>query len=203
MHRSGILFVVSAPSGAGKSTLCENLRKTPDFFYSVSCTTRPPRHGEQNGVDYWFVSEEDFRKKADDGSFLEHATVHGHRYGTPIQPVEDALAAGRDILLDIDVQGAAQIRANTSAVIRDALVDVFLMPPVFSELERRLRKRATDDEATIQRRLQAAKGEMTRWREYDYVILSGSVEEDLQKFRSVIMAERYRAHRLVLDESLP
>ncbi|MBI4028125.1 MAG: guanylate kinase [Verrucomicrobia bacterium] len=200
MHRSGILFVLSAPSGAGKTTLCDSMRKTPDFFYSVSCTTRAPRRGEEDAKDYYFLTEAEFRRRIGRGFFLEHARVHGFRYGTPIQAVKDALVRGLDILLDIDVQGARQIRTNTDAAIRTALVDVFLMPPTFAELEQRLRKRATDDEASIRRRLSTAREEMRHWREYDYVILSGSVEEDVQKFRAITRAERYRATRLTLDE---
>ena len=199
MQRSGILFVLSAPSGAGKTTLCDSLRKTPDFFYSVSCTTRPPRRDEEDGKDYFFISEEEFRNRIGQGYFLEYAQVHGFRYGTPIQAVKDALTKGLDILLDIDVQGASQIRSNTDGSIRSALVDVFLMPPTFAELERRLRKRATDDEPTIRRRLAAAREEMSHWREYDYVVLSSSVEEDVQKFRAIVKAERYRTSRLTLD----
>ena len=199
MQRSGILFVLSAPSGAGKTTLCDSLRKTPDFFYSVSCATRPPRRGEEDGKDYHFISEEEFQSRIKRNYFLENATVHGFRYGTPVQAVKDALTRGLDILLDIDVQGAKQIRTNTDAAICSARVDVFLMPPTFAELERRLRKRATDNETTIQRRLAAAREEMSHWREYDYVVLSSSVEEDVQKFRAIVKAERYRTSRLTLD----
>ena len=198
MQRTGILFVVSAPSGAGKTTLCDSLRMTPDFVYSISCTTRPPRHGEVDGEDYWFIDEAVFEKRVKEGFFLEHATVHGKRYGTPIQPIKDALARGQDILLDIDVQGADQIRANEDRAICSALVGVFLMTATFAELERRLRKRATDDEAAIQNRLSVARQEMSHWKKYDYVILSGSMEEDLTKFRAVMKAESYRTSRLTL-----
>ncbi len=200
MHRTGILFVVSAPSGAGKTTLCDNVRRSPNFVYSVSCTTRLPRPHEVDGQDYWFVTETEFEKRVNDGHFLEHAVVHGHRYGTPIGPVKQALASGNDILLDIDVQGATQIRSNPSPAIREALADIFLMTSTFAELERRLRKRATDDEASILRRLKAAREEMHHWREYQYVILSGSMEEDLQKFRAIMKSESYRARRLTIDK---
>ncbi|MDD2709349.1 MAG: guanylate kinase [Verrucomicrobiae bacterium] len=200
MKRSGILFVLSAPSGAGKTTLCDNIRRSKDFIYSISCTTRAPRRGEEQGKDYDFIQPAEFQQRVERGYFLEHATVHGNRYGTPLQAVKEALAGGSDILLDIDVQGAEQIRSNGDELIRASLVDVFLMPPTFEELEKRLRKRATDDEATIERRLAAARGEMKHWREYRYVILSASMEEDLNKFRAVISAERYRTGRLTLDE---
>jgi guanylate kinase len=199
MQRKGILFVLSAPSGAGKTTLCDNVRRTPDFVYSISCTTRTPRRGEEDGKDYHFVSEEEFQRRVRQGYFLEHATVHDYRYGTPLQAVKDTLGRGSDILLDIDVQGAQQIRANPDPLIQSALVDVFLMPPTFAELEKRLRKRATDDEATIQRRLHNARGEMAHWREYRYVVISGSMEEDLQHFRAIIMTERSRTNRITLD----
>lgn len=200
MQRSGILFVVSAPSGAGKTTLCDAMRRTPDFFYSVSCTTRPPRKGEVNGKDYHFIDEPLFQKRAQAGFFLEHARVHGHYYGTPIQPIKDALARGLDILLDIDVQGAQQIRQSPDSAIQAALTDVFMMTLTIGELERRLRKRGTDGEETIRRRLAAARKEMSHWREYDYVIFSSSVEEDLEKFRSIVKAERYRCSRLSIGE---
>ncbi len=200
MHRNGILFVVSAPSGAGKTTLCKGMRRTPDFFYSVSCTTRPPRQGEEEGKDYFFITETFFHQRIKEGYFLEHARVHGHFYGTPIQPIKDALGRGLDILLDIDIQGSQQIRSHSDPVIRSALVDVFLMPPTFAELERRLRKRATENETTVRQRLATGREEMSHWRKYDYVILSSSVEEDLQKFRAIVKAERYRTSRLTLDE---
>ena len=200
MKRSGILFVISAPSGAGKTTLCDHLRKTDDFKYSISCTTRPPRRDEKDGKDYFFMSEALLQEKLGKGYFLEHASVHGHHYGTPIQPIKDSLANGLDILLNIDVHGARQIRDHSDPTIRSALVDIFLMPPTFAELEKRLRKRATDDEKIIRERLVAAREEMSHWRQYDYVILSGSTEEDVQKFRVIVKAERYRTSRLTLEE---
>lgn len=200
MHRSGILFIVSGPSGAGKSTLHDYLQKTEDFFYSISCTTRPPRQGEKDGEDYFFIDEALFQQRVRDSYFLEYATVHGYSYGTPLQPIKEALGKGRDILLDIDVQGAKQIRGNPDPIIGVALVDVFLMTQTLTELERRLRKRATDNEQTILRRLAAAREEMSHWREYRYVIFSGLAEEDVRKFRAIMEAERYRTSRLQLDE---
>lgn len=199
MQRTGILFVVSAPSGTGKTTLCDSLRRTPDFVYSISCTTRSPRHGEVDGEDYWFVDQHTFEQRVKEGFFLEYATVHGKSYGTPLQPIKEALAKGLDVLLDIDVQGADQIRANLDPFIRSSIVGVFMMTATFAELERRLRKRATDDEASIQKRLSVARQEMSHWKKYDYVILSGSMEEDLQKFRAIMKAERYRSVRLKLE----
>ena len=189
--------MVSAPSGTGKSTLCNNLNQTPDFTYSVSCTTRVARPGEEDGVDYRFLKEEDFERRLADGDFLEYARVHEkYYYGTLRSDVLEHLDAGTDVLLDIDVQGARQIRASADPVIRDALVDVFIMPPTLDELERRLRKRGTESEAEIQTRLASARKEMPSWREYKYTVLSGSMEEDLIKFRAIMRAERYISRRL-------
>src|SRR4029079_5405678 len=127
--RYGILFVVSAPSGAGKTTLCDALRQTPDFVYSVSCTTRPPRAGEIEGENYYFLSETDFMARLKAGEFLEHARVHEHNYGTLRKPIVSNLENGVDVLIDVDIQGAAAIRTSEDQVIRTALCDVFIMPP--------------------------------------------------------------------------
>jgi len=196
--RHGILFVVSAPSGAGKTTLCDALRQTPDFVYSVSCTTRPARPGEIPGEDYYFLSEEEFERREQAGDFLEHAAVHGARYGTLRETVLENLAAGVDVLIDIDTQGAAMIRNSGAGLIRDVLADVFIMPPHLDELRRRLIKRGTETPEQIERRLVRASEEMERWREYRYTIISGSVEEDLGKFRAIMRAERYLSKRLAL-----
>jgi guanylate kinase len=198
-RRQGILFVISAPSGTGKSTLCENLRSTPDFIYSVSCTTRAPRKGEENGVDYHFLSKDEFLAKVEKGEMLEHALVVGNYYGTLKSTVKAALAAGTDVLLDIDVQGAKAIRATDDAMVRDSLVDVFIMPPTMEELEKRLRKRGTETEPQIELRLKTGREEMKLWKLYKYTILSGSMEEDLIKFRAIMRAERYLSRRLELD----
>ena len=193
--REGILFVVSAPSGAGKTTLCDALRQTKDFIYSVSCTTRMPRPGEIEGEDYYFLSVEEFRRRTEAGDFLEFAEVHGNLYGTLRENVLRHLRAGVDVLIDIDTQGAETIRASPDLTIRAALADVFIMPPSLDELRRRLSKRGTETSAQIERRLLNAAREMQRWPEYRYFILSASVEEDLQKFRSIMRAERYRSRR--------
>lgn len=198
-RRQGILFVISAPSGTGKSTLCENLRSTPDFIYSVSCTTRQPRPGEVNDVDYHFLTKEEFQRRVEHGDMLEHAFVHGNYYGTLKSSVKEALANGTDVLLDIDVQGAGSIRKTDDEMVRDSLVDVFIMPPTMEELEKRLRKRGTETEEQIQLRLRTAREEMKLWRLYKYTILSGSMEEDLMKFRAIMRAERYLSRRLVLN----
>lgn len=199
-RRSGIIFAVSAPSGAGKSTICANLKQTPDFRYSISCTTRPPRAGEEDGVDYHFLSEEEFAQRIAAGEFLEHAAFNGYRYGTLKTDTRQAIDAGTDLLLDIDVSGVDQLRTLPDGWIRDALVDIFIMPPTLAELERRLRKRGTESDEQIADRLEIARAEMRHWRDYRYTILSGTMEEDLQKFRAIIRAERYRSSRLTLEE---
>jgi guanylate kinase len=198
-RRLGILFVVSAPSGAGKSTLLNALRQTPDFVYSVSYTTRAPRPGEVHGEDYYFVSMEEFQQRLAGGEFLEHALVHGNYYGTLRSVVLEQLHDGVDVLIDIDVQGARQIRSDENSAIHDAVADIFIMPPSLDELRRRLTKRGTETPEQIEMRLQNAAAEMEAWHDYRYTIISGSVEEDLQKFRAIMRAERYLSHRMVLS----
>jgi guanylate kinase len=196
--RYGILFVVSAPSGAGKSTLCDALRQTPNFVYSVSCTTRPPRAGEIEGEDYQFVTEKEFLSRVETGEFLEHAKVHDHYYGTLKAPLIANLKKGVDVLIDIDTQGATAIRGCDDQFIRQALTDVFIMPPDLDELRRRLTKRGTETLEQIELRLVNAAREMELWRDYRYTIISQSMEEDLQKFRHIMGAERYLSRRLIL-----
>ena len=191
--------MVSAPSGAGKTTLCDALRQTPDFVYSVSCTTRHPRAGENDGEDYHFLSEGDFLARVKAGEFLEYAEVHGKYYGTLRQPIRSNLDEGVDVLIDIDIQGAAAIRTVGDEFIRRALCDVFIMPPDLDELRRRLTKRGTETVEQIELRLMNAAREMELWREYRYTIISKSMEEDLQKFRHIMGAERYLSRRLVLS----
>ena len=195
--RNGILFLLSAPSGAGKTTLVDALRQTSEFTYSVSCTTRPARAGEVEGEDYRFLSAEGFNARAKAGEFLEHATVHGHHYGTLLKPIAENLSNGRDILIDIDTQGAATIRNSTDEFIRHALADVFLMPPDVEELRRRLTKRGTETAAQIETRLSNALSEMESWPQYRYTIISRTIEEDLDKFRHIMNAERYLSRRLI------
>jgi guanylate kinase len=195
--RYGILFVISAPSGAGKSTICDALRQTPDFVYSVSCTTREPRAGEIEGEDYQFLTEADFQARVQKGEFLEHARVHEHYYGTLREPLLNNLKKGIDVLIDIDTQGAAAIRNCGDEFIRRALSDVFIMPPNLEELRRRLTKRGTETLQQIELRLTNAAREMKLWRDYRYTIISQSMEEDLQKFRHIIGAERYLSSRLI------
>lgn len=197
-RRLGILFVVSAPSGAGKSTLLNALRQTPDFVYSVSYTTRQPRPGEVHGEDYHFVGMEEFQQRLAGGEFLEHAEVHGNYYGTLRSSVVEQLHDGVDVLIDIDVQGARTIRSDENPAIRAAVADIFIMPPSLDELRRRLNKRGTETPEQIETRLHNAATEMEAWHDYRYTIISGSVEEDLQKFRAIMRAERYLSHRMIL-----
>jgi guanylate kinase len=197
--RRGILFVISAPSGGGKSTLLKGLSSYRDFTYSVSCTTRAPRPGEVDGQDYHFLSMEEFEGRITAGDFLEHARVHGNCYGTLRDSVVRALAAGGDVLLDVDTQGADQIRANANGELRGSIVDIFLMPPSMAVLESRLHKRNTETAEQLALRLENARAEMSRWKDYRYTILSGSPVDDLQNFRAIMTAERMRCERLDLS----
>jgi guanylate kinase len=196
-QRTGVLFVLSAPSGAGKTTLCSALRHKPDFVYAVSCTTRAPRAGEIDGEDYHFLSDQEFDRRVSAGEFLEYAEVHDRKYGTLKGPVIENLRKGIDVLIDIDTKGAANIRACGDRFILEALADVFIMPPNLEELRRRLMKRGTETEEQIATRLRNAAAEMERWREYKYTLISGSMEEDIEKFRAVMRAERYQSRRLI------
>ena len=183
-RRSGILFVLSAPSGVGKSTLTASLRKSEDVIYSVSCTTRAPRPGETHGRDYYFLSMDAFRHHITSNEFLEYAEVHGNFYGTLKSTVTASLVVGDDV------------RACEDPVIREAVADIFLMPPGFAELERRLRGRATEDEAQLATRLRNAAAEMEHWPCYRYTLVSGTREEDFNNFRAIMCAERSLSRRL-------
>lgn len=201
---TGLIVVVSAPSGAGKSTLCQRLLNwSSNLVYSVSCTTRPPRGGEQNGHDYFFVTREQFEQRITGNDFLEHAEYNGNYYGTPRRFIEDQLSVGKDVLLDIEVQGAGQVirsvRQGTFAYPQ-ALVTVFLMPPSLESLEKRLRGRGTDSEEIIRKRLSLAEKEMACWREYDYVILSSSFEDDFDRGKAIVIAEKCRTFRQQKDK---
>jgi len=196
-----LLLVVSAPSGGGKTTVCQGLlEKCPSFSRAITCTTRVPRVGEMDGRDYYFLSAEAFRAKLEAGEFLEHATVHDHLYGTLRQEVLDHLGRNGDVVLNIDVQGAASVRGRVAEIplLAGAIVSVFLMPPSLAELQRRLQRRAQDPAETIARRLEAARRETEHWREFDYVMVSGSVAEDLRRLQVVVESERMRAARAVL-----
>lgn len=201
-RRDGILFVVSAPSGTGKTTLCERIRKEFQPAYSVSCTTRQPREGEIDGVHYHFITLTEFTEKVNRKEFLEYAEVHGNFYGTLRSEVMESLDAGLDVLMEIDTEGASQIRHNSDGRVRRALVDTFIMPPSLTELRRRLQERDSETPEQIDRRMLNAVTEMRAWREYQYTIVSASREEDFDRFRSVYLAQRALTRRLTPPEGV-
>jgi guanylate kinase len=164
----------------------------------VSCTTRPPRDGEVDGLDYHFLSRAQFEADVEAGHFLEHAEVHGNLYGTLLTEVLGFINAGKDVVMDIDVQGAAQVRSCTDSAVRTALVDLFVMPPGEEELLARLSGRGTDAEDVIALRMKNALEEMAHWREYQYCLLSGDREDDYARFMALLAAERLRVSRLTL-----
>ena len=195
--RKGILLLLSGPAGSGKSTLLRRaLSEDRNLVFSISCTTRLPREGETDGQDYHFLSDDEFSKRVENNEFLEHAEVHKWRYGTLSNAVVDILNKGKDVIMDIDVQGADQVRASKDPVISDALVDVFLTTSDTTELEKRLRGRDSEDEETFQLRMQTAVDEIKRWRDYTYCILSGNHEEDFKVLSSILVTERMRVSRM-------
>jgi guanylate kinase len=196
--RLGILMVVSGPTASGKTTLCRRLSDQGEAVYSISCTTRAARVGEQHGKDYFFLTEEDFVARIEKDEFFEHAHVHGRRYGTLKSYVVENLLKGVDVVMDIDVQGAAQVRACTDELVQRCLVDVFILPPSVEELRNRLSGRGTESPEAAELRLQNALLEMEHWREYDYTLVSGSREDDARRFRAIVDAERMRASRYVV-----
>ncbi len=192
LERRGLLFVLSSPSGAGKSTLSRMLLAAdPEVSLSVSYTTRPPRPGEVDGRDYHFIDEAKFKEMARQGQFLEWAHVFGHRYGTPKAPVEAALAAGCDVLFDIDWQGAQQLYQEAGPDV----VRVFILPPSIDELHRRLHSRAQDSDAVIDDRMARAKSEIGHWDGYDYVLVNDNVDRCFAQVRQILTAERLKRRR--------
>ena len=196
---SPLLVLLSAPSGGGKTTVCRQLLAArPRMTRAITCTTRAPRTGEEEGVDYYFLDAASFLKRVQAGNFLEHATVYGNSYGILKAEVLGKLRQGKDVLLTVDVQGAATIREKTQedAELKRALVSVFLTPPSLAVLEERLRKRGTDAPAVIQKRLGVARQEIAQWKHFDYLVLSGSVEEDLRRMLAIVEAEKMRSLRV-------
>jgi guanylate kinase len=190
--RRGLLIVLSSPSGAGKTTVSRKLLDADaEITMSVSATTRPKRPGEVEGVEYYFVDDAEFDRMIAEGEFVEWATVFGFRYGTPKAPVKDALRDGRDILFDIDWQGARQLEPDFG----ENLVTIFLLPPSMAELEHRLRTRGTDGEDVIADRMLRAAGEIEHWAEYEYVLVNRDVDECLRQVREIVAAERSRRLR--------
>ena len=192
IDRRGLLLVLSSPSGAGKSTLSRLLlEKDKNISLSVSMTTRTPRSGEKNGVDYNFVSTAEFEKLVKQDGFLEHAKVFDNYYGTPAAPVEKAMGEGRDVLFDIDWQGTQQL---SQKVAKD-LVRVFILPPSKGELERRLKERAQDSAEVVAKRMSKANQEISHWAEYDYIIVNDDLEKAEQQLYSILQAERLKRER--------
>ena len=194
IRRRGLMLVLSSPSGAGKTTLSRLLLETDSgIVMSVSATTRPKRPNEIEGRDYFFVTPDTFGRMIAGGEFLEYAGVFDFQYGTPKKPVMEALAAGRDVLFDIDWQGTQQLKER----VREDLVSVFILPPSHAELERRLRTRAQDSDEVVSRRMSKAADEISHWPEYDYVIVNDDVGRAHAKIVSILEAERARRARLV------
>ena len=202
---TGVLFLISAPSGAGKTTVCQNLlAANENLVRAITCTTRPAREGEENGKDYYFLKESEFVSEIEEDAFLEHAMVYGNRYGTLKSEVQRLLESGNHVLLNIDVQGAALLRqrAESDTSIRNALVTVFITPPSWDELERRLRSRGSDSEAVISKRLRAAAAELGASEAFDYLVLSESMDEDRRRMETILTAESMRRSRIHIPEEL-
>jgi len=185
IRSKGTLFIISGPSGVGKGTLCKAIMELGDLSFSVSCTTRPPREGEIDGVDYRFLSLEEFNKKLSESLFLEHASVHGNIYGTLRSDVESAIESGMDIILEIDVQGAFQVKSKMDCI------SVFILPPSINELENRLRRRGKDSEEEIKLRLKNAEYEMSRSGEFDHCIVNDFLSRTVYDLKTIIINYRH------------
>ncbi len=192
--RRGLMFILSSPSGAGKTTLADQLlKKDARLVLSVSATTRPRRPGEADGKDYFFVSDDEFFRMCDNGEFFEWANVFGYHYATPRAAVETALRRGKDVVFDIDWQGAQQL----AEVAGEDVVKVFILPPSREELERRLRRRAQDSEKVVRQRMAKADAEMSHWAEYDYVIINADLDESERLLTTILIAERLKRRRQI------
>lgn len=188
--RRGLLIILSSPSGAGKSTLSKRLVEwDPSMSFSVSATTRPPRKGEVDGVDYYFKTPEEFNGLVANDQMLEYAEVFGNSYGSPKAPVEGAIEAGRDVLFDIDWQGGQQVRASS---LKEHVLSIFILPPSIKELERRLHTRAQDSDEVIAGRMLKSRDEISHWDEYDYVLINDNLDRTEARLKTIVMAERTR-----------
>ena len=189
---AGLLLVISGPSGAGKGTLVNALvKRRPECEFAISATTRPKRNGEEDGLDYEFVTRDEFAKRRDAGQFLEWAEVHEHLYGTPAKQVDDGIRAGRIMVLDVDVQGGASVRSA-----RPDAVSVFIYPPSIDALRQRLLKRATDSADVVEVRLGNAPGELAQYRHYDYLVVNDHLDSAVDRLVAIVDAERARVKRM-------
>lgn len=194
MNKKGILFVITGPSGVGKGTVLAEVRKQKDVYFSISATTRQPREGEQDGVHYFFLTREQFEQKIGENGFLEHAEFSGNCYGTPVAPVDAHLEQGKDVILEIEVQGAMQVHE-----IRPDAVRIFLAPPSYAELENRLTGRGTETEEAVRMRLETAKHELTLALQFDYVVVNHTVEQAVADVLAIMQAEACRSQRVTLE----
>ena len=191
--RRGLLIILSSPSGAGKSTLTRRLLDwDPSFRFSVSATTRPPRSGEEHGRDYFFLERAEFENLVETGGMLEHAEVFGNFYGSPRQPVEEAIEGGHDVLFDIDWQGGQQVR---NSALGKHVLSIFILPPSIAELERRLRSRGQDSDDVISGRMEKSRDEISHWAEYDYVLVNRDVDSAYDELKAIVTAERLKRER--------
>ena len=201
-----MIFLVSAPSGAGKTTLCDKLQaEFKSLHYAITATTRPARDGEVDGKSYYFMTPEEFERKLQAGEFFETAVVHGYRYGSPKTPVIQALQSGKDVLMNLDVQGAATIRdcvnrAPPGDPLHRELIDIFVVPPSLETLKSRLVKRGKDTAETIARRLKQAEEEISHWQKYKYAVVNDDLAEAYDNMRAIILAERHKIRNRADDQ---